>query len=630
MAIYDLTTDTITTLEIGDILNCPYSGSSVSVTLPKGTFQLECWGAEGGYGYSSAISYTGGKGGYSIGSITFDEDSSLNIYVGGQGTAGSTTQDIKTGGWNGGGSSGYNRGGSGGGGTDIRIDGTELTDRIIVAGGGGGGCYYSGYHGGAGGGESGVDGNGYSPSYRAKAGTQSAGGLAGGYSSNTGAAGSLGQGGNANTTSSNYNRSGGGGGGYYGGGGGGYRSSSSYYYYGCSGGGGGSGYVDSTLTDAVTYAGNTSFTDPDGTTVTGHSGAGYARITVIDITKEDEGGKQKPLNFKVYADGKWVDAYAGYAKVNGSWRKLKSAYTYKDGTWKGSFENLESAPWSYISALSSSGTAANVWSVGDTKSIKLSGTVGTLSLDTTLLVYILGFDHNTKNGESSGITFGGFKTSSTTGVHVCLVDDNYRSSKTDGTKTFNMNHWGSSSDPYNTNYGGWKGCDLRYDILGSTNVAPSGYGSTATTSRVGYNPSNYDIVNAPVANTLLAAFPEDVRAVMKPNTIYTDNVGNFSNVKANVTTSVDYLWLLSAYEIFGTRAYANEYEQNYQAQYQYFIDGGSTVKYRHSDITSTSYWLERSPNYSGAFGFCYVNTVGSYVNGNLSTSSIGLAPAFLV
>ena len=71
------------------------------------------------------------------------------------------------------------------------------------------------------------------------------------------------------------------------------------------GGGGGSGFVwtSSTassvpsgysvsssyyLTDATTYAGNTSFTSTSGSTETGHSGAGYARITLVSGTKKTE------------------------------------------------------------------------------------------------------------------------------------------------------------------------------------------------------------------------------------------------------------------------------------------------------------------------------------------------------
>lgn len=71
------------------------------------------------------------------------------------------------------------------------------------------------------------------------------------------------------------------------------------------GGGGGSGFVwtSSTassvpsgysvsssyyLTDATTYAGNTSFASTSGSTETGHSGAGYARITLVSGTKKTE------------------------------------------------------------------------------------------------------------------------------------------------------------------------------------------------------------------------------------------------------------------------------------------------------------------------------------------------------
>ncbi len=291
--------------------------------------------------------------------------------------------------------------------------------------------------------------------------------------------------------------------------------------------------------------------------------------------------------------------------------------------------DLNNMSWNNIKIISDHGEAENYFSVGDTKAIELNGTVGTLALNhVTLYAYILGFNHNT-DYEEPGITFGTFKTAATDGIDVCLIDANYNSNKSDGTKTFNINHWGGSSSPYNTNYGGWKGCDLRYDILGSTNVAPSDYGSIATTSRVGYDPSDYNIATSPVSETLLSTFPQSLRAVMKPNTKYTDNVGNSSAVLANVTTSIDYLWLLSEYEVFGTRSYANPYEQNYQAQYQYYIDGASKVKYSHSSTTSAAVWWERSPYYSTDTIFCSVNNYGRTAYNN-SRLGYGLAPVFLV
>lgn len=85
---------------------------------------------------------------------------------------------------------------------------------------------------------------------------------------------------------------GGGGGGWYGGGTNYSDSSTSYVNY--SGGGSGfvntaanassrpSGYTGLQLDSGTTTAGNTSFESVSGSTETGHSGNGYARITVID------------------------------------------------------------------------------------------------------------------------------------------------------------------------------------------------------------------------------------------------------------------------------------------------------------------------------------------------------------
>ncbi len=286
---------------------------------------------------------------------------------------------------------------------------------------------------------------------------------------------------------------------------------------------------------------------------------------------------------------------------------------------------LNDNTWATISDVAAEGTGSNYWSVGQCKAVAVSGTVGTKPISGTYYVYILGFNHN---GATNTIDFGTFKTALTGGTDICLVDGNYNSTSNNGTKNFNLNHWGGSSSPYNTNYGGWKGCDARYDILGSTDTAPSGYGSTATTSRTGYDASTTCATN-PVANTLMAALPSDLRAVMKPMTIYTDNKGNSSNTTAGISTSIDYLPLLAEFEIFGSRSYANQYEQNYQAQYTYYKSGNAKVKYQHSSTGSTAIWWERSPNYYNASNFCIVATGGN-ASYNYSRYSFGLAPAFRV
>ena len=282
-----------------------------------------------------------------------------------------------------------------------------------------------------------------------------------------------------------------------------------------------------------------------------------------------------------------------------------TAPTSKTVTVKAEFilATLNDNSWAAIHSVS--GTGASYWAVGDRKAVAVSGTVGTQSVSGTYYVYIIGFNHN----GATGIDFGTFKTALSGGTDICLIDAGYGNNYTNGTKYFNMNH---SS---NTNSGGWKGCDLRYDVLGSTNTNDGD--ATATTA------------TNPVANTLMAALPSDLRAVMKPMTIYTDNTGGGSNTASNVTASVDYLPLLAEYEIFGTRSYANSSEQNHQAQYAYYSAGNSKVKYRHSATSSAAWWWERSPYYDNSNTFCFVNTNG-FANYNHAWYSIGVAPAFRV
>ena len=279
-------------------------------------------------------------------------------------------------------------------------------------------------------------------------------------------------------------------------------------------------------------------------------------------------------------------------------------------------------PWSVIKTMSDMDLGASVWSVGDTKAVEINGTVGTTSMDTTLWVYILGFNHNESREGTNRIHLQGFKTAQTDGTDVGLVDSGYGNSYTDGRKFFNVNHWG------NYNYGGWAACDARYDILGSTNVAPSNYGSQKSSGATGNNPTG-SCATSPVANTLMAALPADLRAVMKPVTKYTDNKGGNSNAASNVTATTDYLWLLAEYEVQGTRTYANSYEQNYQEQYDYYANGNSKVKYKHTASSEAVSWRLRSPYYIYSSYFCTVDTDGSATYDH-AYNSRALAPAFAV
>jgi hypothetical protein len=204
-----------------------FTGAAQTWNVPPGvgeaTFDL--LGAQGGGSPRRPVA-PGGLGGRATGTIAVTPDSPIQVNVGGQGGQG----DTDTGGFNGGGWG--NSGGFGGGGaSDIRIGGTALTDRALVAGGGGGtsmvSCTESIFTpGGDGGGPSGADGasSGCTGGAGGGGGTQTAGGSAG-----TAQAGQFGLGG---TGAPSPAYGGGGGGGWYGGGGGDNGA----------GGGGGSGY----------------------------------------------------------------------------------------------------------------------------------------------------------------------------------------------------------------------------------------------------------------------------------------------------------------------------------------------------------------------------------------------------
>ena len=265
---------------------------------------------------------------------------------------------------------------------------------------------------------------------------------------------------------------------------------------------------------------------------------------------------------------------------------------------------LSEATWDIISQQSLAGNAKNIWAVGDCKAVKLSGTASKLSLDTTLYVYILDFDHDksSASGAADGITFGTFKTAVSGGIDVCLVSGYGNDSD------FRMN-------TTITNSGGWKNSDMRYNILGSTNTQNSD--ATATTA------------TSPKANTLMSCLPSDLRAVMRPMYVYTDNTGGGSDTASYVTGTLDYLPLLAEYEVHGSRKFANSAEQNNQTQYAYYKNGNSKKKYQHSYTSSMVRWWVRSPCYLDSGVFCNVDDDG-LESGYGAGDSSGVAPAFKV
>lgn len=269
-------------------------------------------------------------------------------------------------------------------------------------------------------------------------------------------------------------------------------------------------------------------------------------------------------------------------------------------------KTLEESTWAEIAQVSANKQwNAMGWKVGDSKTITLNGTVGTLVLDNyQCKVYIIGFDHNAEK-EGQGISFGMLE--GTDGKQLCFVDQYYNTA-TGEVMPFTMN-------TTQTNAGGWKAAKMRETTLGSTDVK--------------YGDATPDTIANPATNTLMAALPADLRAVLKPITKYTNNVGNETSDASAVSPSIDYLPLMAEFEVFGTSRYANSNEKTYQAQYEYYKSGKSKIKYKQNDIGIAARWWLRSPSYADSVAFCAVGTDGT-PDGGPAIESYGVAPAFLV
>lgn len=257
---------------------------------------------------------------------------------------------------------------------------------------------------------------------------------------------------------------------------------------------------------------------------------------------------------------------------------------------------LNDMTWEQIRAISDAGKAADYFNLGDTKTITINGKVGNTTFSNLSIdAFIIGFNHNSAREGANRIHF---KIGKINGVHIALCDRNY-GSNVSGSGYFHMN-------TSNTNSGGWSSSDMRKNILGNSGTPTS-----------------------PPSSSLLAALPADLRAVMKAVTKYSDNTGGGSDTASYVTSTTDYLFLLSEFEYSGASYYANSAEQNYQAQYDYYKAGNSTIHYKHNATGTEANALCRSVHSSSTENFCRVNTGGgAYRTG--AYYSYGVAPGFCV
>jgi hypothetical protein len=110
-----------------------YTGSETNISLPRGTYDITAYGAQGGNAYHG--NGGGGLGAEMEGQFYFTERKTLTILVGGAGGDGGPAE------------SAYDNsgGGGGGGGSFVVGDGFFTTPLVIAGGGGGGGEEFDGY-----------------------------------------------------------------------------------------------------------------------------------------------------------------------------------------------------------------------------------------------------------------------------------------------------------------------------------------------------------------------------------------------------------------------------------------------------------------------------------------------------
>lgn len=252
------------------------------------------------------------------------------------------------------------------------------------------------------------------------------------------------------------------------------------------------------------------------------------------------------------------------------------------------FATLNDYSWAEISAVSASGDAANLFSVGDTKSIVLNGTVGeTIFSNVKIDAYILGINHNAEIEGNNRIHFCIGKINNKT---VGLVDSQYNKYPMTSSGYFSMSYGNSD-----TNSGGWNGCYMRSTIM----------------------------------SAIKNALSTDLQNVLKTVTKYTDNTGGGSDSSSNVTGTIETICLEAEFEVQGVRSYANSHEQNQQRQYDYYKNGNSKIRYKYNSVNDVVWWWNRSPSALGSTSFCRVNTAGS-ANLGSSRRRSAVAPCFYV
>lgn len=267
---------------------------------------------------------------------------------------------------------------------------------------------------------------------------------------------------------------------------------------------------------------------------------------------------------------------------------------------------LENSSWQDIQTVAQSSLGSSYWSIGDSKTVVLNGTVKSITFNNhSVKAFIIGFDHNS-NVEGVGIHF---QIGRSLGdIDICFCDSRYDTEviiTSDHGGTPNPDNYFTWGEVGQTPSGstrylmyGWSKCNIRNNILGQD-----------LDNKIGF----------------LNALPSNLVDCIKLSSKYSTNDGLSTN---------NLLFLLSAFEIRGFDV-GSDYTI-YQRTYDYYKTG-NWIKYMYNNTGSPAKYFLRDakPTSYSVDGLVYIiNTEGvvkamSEVNG-LRNHSEGISFAFVI
>lgn len=251
---------------------------------------------------------------------------------------------------------------------------------------------------------------------------------------------------------------------------------------------------------------------------------------------------------------------------------------------------LNDCTWAEISQISSSGQAANTFSVGDQKEIVLNGRAFNTNFNNQhVYAFIVGINHNSSREGDNVIHFELYKNGDT--PYAITTSD------------YGMYQGGKDTSMMRTNdnSGGWAGSDMRNNKLGGRTT---------------------DSKDSPESGTFMSILPSDLRAVLRSVSKYTFN-------DSTPTKTSEYIFLYALYEVLGEPyEFGASNEVTFLEQYEYYKSGNSVIHQGSSRSGSVYFWT-RSKETDYGTSFYMITDRGQQLI-NRADYSIGVVTLFFV